>query len=275
MAYENEEEKNGLAPTTSTPRTGGNPQGISDSVATPPNGGTQDAVRNAAHVAGANPSAPQAGTGGLLSRIASPTAATPNAQETPNAPFGPASVSDIMKAASARRFDEAAIRQRERELRDSGMNGRDAREAAAIENAAVTNDKGLITAYKERLLGSSPQDRAMASRYQQLMESARRGAARNPADGYSAAKNRALKTAMGQAVRQTRAATPATPGVSQTTVRRNANGTTSRIGMVNNEEVDYGDMPENEANAVAVALADTQGVMDDFYGSDMDFMTNV
>ena len=59
------------------------------------------------------------------------------------------------------------------------------------------------------------------------------------------------------------------------TIRRNANGTTSRIGMVNNEEVDYGDMPENEANAVAVAFADTQGIMDDFYGNDMDFMTNV
>jgi hypothetical protein len=155
------------------------------------------------------------------------------------------------------------------------MNSRDAREAAMIENAPITNDKGLITAYKERLLGSSPQDKAMASRYQQLMESARRGAARNPADGYSAAKNRALRTAMGQAVRQSGAARPAAPGVSQTTVRRNANGTTSRIGMVNNEEVDYGDMPENEANAVAVALADTQGIMDDFYGNDMDFMTNV
>ena len=63
--------------------------------------------------------------------------------------------------------------------------------------------------------------------------------------------------------------------MSQTTVRRNANGTMSRIGIVNNEEVDYGDMPENEAGAFAVAFANTQGAMDDFYGGDMDFMTNV
>jgi hypothetical protein len=270
MENETEYDKNGLAPMTDTPRTGGNPQGVSDSVATPPNGDNSPP-----QWANTNPAAPQAGTGGLLSRLASPTAATPNAPDATNTPFGPASVLDTMKAASARRFDEAAIRQRERELRDSGMNGRDAREAAMIENAPVTNDKGLITAYKERLLGSSPQDKAMASRYQQLMESARRGAARNPADGYSAAKNRALKTAMGQAVRQTGSAAPVPSGASRTTVRRNANGTTSRIGMVNNEEVDYGDMPENEANTVAMALADTQGIMDDFYGGDMDFMTNV
>jgi len=256
-----------------TPRTGGNQQDVSDSVATPPNGN--------ASAQSASTTTTGTGTGGMLSRLSASTTeqgAATTGTATPNAPkprFGPASVIDEMRAASARRFDEASMRRRERDLRNGGMSGRDAHEAVADSYEPVTNEKGLVTAYREKLLGSSPEDSARTETYRRLLESARRGAARNPANGYTAAKNRALKTAMGQAVRQTGAARPAVPGVAQTTVRRNANGTTSRIGMVNNEEVDYGDMPEAEANQMAVAFAGTQGVMDDFYGNDLDFMTNV
>lgn len=84
MAYGDERE-NGLTPMTGeAPRTGGNPQGISDSVATPPNRSL--AERDAS----ANPSATETATGGLLSRLSSVPAMTPNAPTlaslTPNAP---------------------------------------------------------------------------------------------------------------------------------------------------------------------------------------------
>ena len=163
MAYETEEENNGLTPMYDTPRTGGNPQGINDSVATPPNGGTRDAVQNAAQGADANPVTPQAGTGGLLSRLASPTAATiPSvpamAMLTPNAP----TASSTMAAQEAERNNALSI----------------------------PPTGGLVQSYLGKLTGGASQDAAFTENYRQMFEAAKRGAARNPADSYTATKNR-------------------------------------------------------------------------------------
>jgi hypothetical protein len=45
--------------------------------------------------------------------------------------------------------------------------------------------------------------------------------------------------------------------------------------MVNGEEVDYGDVSPAEAAKMQETVAEVQGLMDEFYGNDLDFMTNV
>ena len=254
MAYGDERETNGLTPMTGeTPRTGGNPQGISDSVATPPNGGTQtdaQGVNGAGGTGtGANLKPTETATGGILSRLANaPALATPNAPTmatlTPNAPT--ATQGTTQRTATQAPFSPAP-------------------------------NQGLVQSYFDKLTGKTPQDTARTEQYRQMFEAARRGAARNPADGYNAQREQALKTAMGQAVRQNAPAQTqtASPAPSAPTVRQNADGSRSAIGMVNGEEVDYGDVSPAEAARMQETVAGVQGLMDEFYGNDLDFMTNV
>lgn len=255
MAYMNERETNGLTPMTGeTPRTGGNPQGISDSVATPPNGGTQTDAQGANGAGGTGTGASLAptetATGGILSRLANaPALATPNAPTmatlTPNAP--------------------------------TATQGTTQRTAQVPFSPAP--NQGLVQSYFDKLTGKTPQDTARTEQYRQMFEAARRGAARNPADGYNAQREQALKTAMGQAVRQGREAEQSSAinagGLAAPTVRQNADGSRSAIGTVNGEEVDYGDVSPAEAAKMQETVAGVQGLMDEFYGNDLDFMTNV
>ena len=245
MAYGDERE-NGLTPMTGgTPRTGGNPQGISDSVATPPNRGL--AERNS----GANPSPTETATGGLLSRLANaPALATPNAPTmatlTPNAPTAQGTTQGTETQGTQIPFSPAP-------------------------------NQGLVQSYFDKLTGKTPQNTARTEQYRQMFEAARRGASRNPADGYNAQREQALKTAMGQAVRQNAPAQTqaASPAPAAPTVRQNADGSRSAIGTVNGEEVDYGDVSPAEAAKMQETVAGVQGLMDEFYGNDLDFMTNV
>lgn len=248
MAYGDDRETNGLTPMTGeTPRTGGNPQGISDSVATPPNGGTQTDAQGANGAngigTGASLAPTETATGGILSRLANaPTMAT----LTPNAPTAQGTMQTTTQGTAQAPFSPAP-------------------------------NQGLVQSYFDKLTGKMPQDTARTEQYRQMFEAARRGASRNPADGYNAQREQALKAAMGQAVRQnapaqTQAASPA-PAVP--TVRQNADGSRSAIGTVNGEEVDYGDVSPAEAAKMQETVAGVQGLMDEFYGNDLDFMTNV
>lgn len=248
MAYGDERERDGLTPMTGeTPRTGGNPQGISDSVATPPNGGAQEDRSSGLQSASAlKPT--ETATGGILSRLANaPALATPNAPTmatlTPNAPTA---TQGTTQGTTQAPFSPAP-------------------------------NQGLVQSYFDKLTGKTPQDTAQTEQYRQMFEAARRGAARNPADSYNAQREQALKTAMGQAVRQNAPAQTqeASPAPTAPTVRQNADGSRSAIGTVNGEEVDYGDVSPAEAAKMQETVAGVQGLMDEFYGNDLDFMTNV
>ena len=162
MAYGDERERDGLTPMPGeTPRTGGNPQGISDSVATPPNGGAQTDAQGANGAngtgTGASLAPTETATGGILSRLANaPALATPNAPTmatlTPNAPTA--------TQGTAQRTAQAPF--------------------------SPAPNQGLVQSYFDKLTGKTPQDTARTEQYRQMFEAARRGASRNPADGYNA-----------------------------------------------------------------------------------------